>query len=76
MSKFCIKYTINNLSVNSDLLLNLSYHKLTNVLRNQNKYNYNAFCNLSLYSIIKVQTSNHNNNAKVFLNFFFFFFFK
>jgi ABC transporter ATM len=68
MSKFCINYTINNLSVNSDLLLNLSYHKLTNVLRNQNKYNYNAFCNLSLYSIIKVQTSNHNNNAKKQLN--------
>jgi len=60
MNSSCLRHTINNFSVQSDLLLNLSHKKLSNVLTNKNKININAFCNLSLYSIIKIQTSNHN----------------
>jgi len=59
MNSSCLR-KINNISISSDILLNLPRQKLTNGLKSKSKVNTNSSCNLSLYSIIKVQTSNHN----------------
>jgi len=74
MNSTCLRHGISSISVNSDSLLTLSQQKISNILINQNKFKNNAICNLSLYSIIKIQTSNHKTQqikvSKIYLDIF------